>query len=158
MLILALTFRIRTSLKGSNMAQLNFNAVDYEQQSQPAPQPNPALAMLWPKSCTLTDEQKSVFGHTSNFVGVMDTAAKVEEHWFILEGMRADAAKREQKNVLKDPVLLADQIAKRGQQAAITEAARGAWKNAIEARRVAMLAHDEIVRELHAAYNAARGK
>lgn len=111
----------------------------------------------FPADCELNEEHKHILGLQSQFVGFMDTPAKVIEHWKLVRKQQAAAEAADAELAKSDRE--AQREAKRAadaQRTAFMEAARQEWKKAVEARRVAVLQWDEYVRSRHNAYTAAR--
>lgn len=134
------------------MALLNFDAVAFE--SQQLPEPLPALEDdPFPANCGLTADQKSDLGKVSDFVGLMDTPAKVVEHWRLLAEHRA--AQRVQQERMeaqarkRDPVERARLQEAKAAHDTVVSAARVAWRDAVATRNKVVAEHNAIVKALH---------
>lgn len=93
-------------------------------------------------------------GKLSNFVGIMDTAEKVQAH---LDAVQQYQAVREMLmpepattvvTATDEAVVAADALFKD----AAVEQARKAWKDAVDTRKIALAALDKEVRRLHHAF------
>lgn len=138
------------------MAELNFTA----QTNAPTQPQAPGLQPVWPSDCTLSPDQRSLLGTNSMFLGVLDTPAKVIEHWRLAdiargEQTRAQAALTENKAELRAQQREAKEAARVVKQQ-VADAARAKWKAAIENRRLRIVELDAEVKAAHDAYSTAR--
>lgn len=130
------------------MAVLNFNAALFD--SQCTPDPLPELPEdNFPPDCGLSADQKSMLGMHSEWLGVLDSPAKVVKHWELLNEQRAAKVALEAKERSKDPVERARIAEARGTHTTVVNAARVRWREAVAERERVVAEHNAKVKALH---------
>jgi uncharacterized membrane protein YqiK len=121
------------------MAQINFDAAQYDPAGMPATLPT-AQDDPFPPNCGLSADQKSLLGTTSAYpgLGLLDTPDKVIRHWELLNAERAQRKAIEDADRAKaeryDPVKSAARMErKQAHERAVFEANQ-AWRTAVAER------------------------
>lgn len=139
------------------MAELNFNALEFESQQIPAPLPL-LEADPFPADCGLTADQKSDLGKHSEWLGLMDTPAKVIAHWKLVAEHRAEREAMLAK--LNKTKRTPEQRDARKQQLAehdnVVNALRDVWRAKCAERNALLKKMDEEVRIAHKAFAEAK--
>lgn len=136
------------------MAHINFNAQEFDSQQIPAPLPE--YVDPFPADCGLTADQKTDLGKHSEFVGLMDTPAKVVSHWAQVAVYRAQREQLLASETKKDPVQRAKEAQARAEHNHVVMQANLAWREAVAKRKRILLEQDELVRIAHEAFSRAK--
>jgi hypothetical protein len=136
------------------MAHINFNAQEFD--SQQIPDALPEYVDPFPADCGLTADQKSDLGKHSEFVGHMDTPAKVVSHWAHVAQARAQREQLLASETKKDPLQRAKEAQAKAERNHVVMQANIAWREAVAQRKRILLEQDELVRAAHEAYSRAK--